>query len=122
VSLQLIVCGTEKLKLVEATNQVFNIGKIKGAPAVVYDLKGIWKASSSDCPISSFRVCDDALCKSKSASFVVKGSFLSLRLDKPIPKTVKYLTAVTSGGVMLPQPMNVVICGGEKVSLVSTIT
>jgi hypothetical protein len=124
VSLQLIVCGNETLELVEATNQVFNISKVKGTSAVTYDLKGIWKASSTDCPISDFRVCDDALCLTwtTSTSFAINDSILTLSLDKPILNTVKYLTAVTSGGVMLPSPVNVLVCGGEVITLVSTST
>ena len=70
-----IVCGQEKLTLKESINLVFNINNNKNSakPTLTYDLKKIWEvdttgllSSPQDCPITEYKLCDDAKCATKS--------------------------------------------------------
>ena len=70
-----IVCGQEKLILKESINNVFNINNNKNSekPTLTYDLKKIWEvdttglvSSPQDCPITEYRLCNDAKCVTKA--------------------------------------------------------
>ena len=81
-----IVCGLEKIVAKDPSNNVFDIKGIKSNSSnLTFPLEGIWEVDSSellqapsDCPISKYFLCDDALCTNET-----KESWLSLE-DKTV--------------------------------------
>ena len=69
-------------------------------------------------------MCDDALCVTETTELwqTIVNDTLTLNINEGIPSTQKYLAANTSGGSLVSHPMNILICGTEKVSLVSSTT
>lgn len=129
VKFTVVVCGLEELLLKDATNAVFKINEVKSATAsaITYDLSALWEVvpsvagvTADDCPITGFKVCEDALCstaESSNTSFSITDSTLTLSLASAIPLTTKYLAAVTSGGVINSHAVEILVCGGERISL-----
>ena len=121
----------EKVVIKDAANQVFNVRDVKAPRELSFDLSGIWEVDATgllqtqeDCPITEWRMCDDALCVTPSAKSwaTIEGSGLWIDLREGVPLVNVHLAAITSGRVVGSQPMKVLICGQEQVSVVSTST
>ena len=124
------LCGQEKLLATDRTNKVFNITFNKQQLIKSYDLSTIWKVDTtdlgfpaSDCPITSYKLCLDQLCQTNTteAWYKIQGSTLNVDLSQSIKASKLYLTAVTKGNVISAVPLNINICGDEKISLVNPL-
>lgn len=78
-------------------------------------------AEPEDCPIESWKVCDDKLCEkqSKEQWFEIKNSTLNIDISVGIPYIEKYLGVFTTGKVNSTYPMIISICGKEEVSVLN---
>ena len=81
-----IVCGLEKIVTKDPSNKLFDIKEIKSTSSnLTFPLEDIWEIDSSellqtpsDCPISKYYLCNDALCLNET-----KETWLTLK-DKTV--------------------------------------
>ena len=85
----IIVCGLQKVVLKDSINKVFNIEDISDPESLQYDLKDIWEIDASnllqsqeDCPIVSYKLCEDAQCITESSDIWFKFSGSTLTIDR----------------------------------------
>ena len=66
-------------------------------------------------------MCDDALCKTSSDEKwqTFKNDILSVDITNGIPLVTKFLAAITTGKTIGSHPITILICGYEKISLIS---
>jgi len=122
-----VVCGEEKLTLVEENNDIFDIFERQVSETrLKFSFATLWKnvhPSSyinkiNGCPIKKFMLCAKADCLEESNDSIIKiiGTDLEIDITKPISDAVIFLTPVTTGGVMHPLPIKLKVCGNEIVS------
>jgi hypothetical protein len=91
-----------------------------------YSLTELWRNSHPNvyvnsidgCPIEKFKLCDNIACLNDSENpiFTIESNTLKVDLSKPLSEQTVYITPITTGGVMDPQPIKIKVCGGEVVS------
>jgi len=126
-----VVCGQEAVVLKDKLNKVFDVEGVRGPTPLTFKLADIWEVDTTgllqtaeDCPITSWNMCDDALCATETAKTwqTLVNDTLTLDIKEGIPSTRKFLAAITSSGAMASHPMQILICGTEEVSLASSTT
>ena len=92
-----------------------------------WNLEGVFSTESdilpfNECPVTHYTVCLLANCSDSSPplNFKVEGSLLKLDLKIPVPKTKYYLKPITSSENFLIVPINVLVCGFEKVKTLNS--
>ena len=85
---------------------MFIIKGNKSATSLSYDLNNIWEIDTTglestpeDCPIDSYKLCDDESCTTPSTDswFTLASSQLTLDASKGIPPVKKYLGVFSTG-------------------------
>jgi len=126
-----VVCGQEKVVLKDKANKVFDIKDVKSSKILKFELGPIWEVDTAgvlqtaeDCPITEWKMCDDATCLTPSTELwhKITDDALTIDINDGIPLENKFLVAITSGKAMGAQPLKILVCGQEKVSVVSTAT
>ena len=128
-----VVCGKEKVVLKDKINKVFDIRGVRSATGEPYSypLEEIWDLdttglaqSKSDCPISKYMICDDDKCLNETAATwpSIENKTLSIDRTAGIALTEKFLAAKTAAGSIQIQPIKILVCGLEEVSVKWTRT
>lgn len=68
-----VVCGQEKVVVKDKVNKVFDVKGVKGSKPLSFKLADVWEVDTTgllqtaeDCPITEWKMCDDALCATSS--------------------------------------------------------
>ena len=130
LKINVIVCGQERLALMQPDHPVFNKYEVIGEdrPEVdIYDLSQIWEVQPAspavlptDCPIVEYMLCNDTLCYevlnsteegnewfslSSNANDTFANSTLELYMTEPYPIKDLYLGARTNGDNIVTHPV-----------------
>jgi len=72
-------------------------------------------AKNNLCVIENFKVCMTLECDTSysGSTFLTKNSELIVDISKPLTQQTVYLTPITSGGVIKPLPIQILVCGNE---------
>ena len=117
------VCGNEQITTDDPSNSVFDIsliGDLISDSWTDFDLTAIHSTQSAElptneCPVTSFRVCEDDACETQfdSNSIRTAGFALQVNLHVPIPPTTVYLESSTISGNTNIDAISIKVCGYE---------